>query len=345
MALYDHQEMEDFILETRGIQEASMYNFVNERQLFESIAAAYATDVRVYARSLDLILDSIRQAIGLPARLDRFLVLEHTDTSAPLYKEAYADSVGARIDLGSSVRPYLDTDSPVRWQGNDSVYITLASGGDRGTHIWTRTRNMIPRMHLMAVNLPARFESENGAVTVEFLDDGLQQIFVYTAFALEFEGEGFEMRRVSDRVVRLSKSGERSVIRISELRGTFLEPQVDDRVIRVIIDGRDVSFGGQDPVFIDGRTYIPIRDVFVRLGYDFIWDNETQVITIADDDDIIEIIIGSSEFTKNGIIYSLSAPARFVDGTIMMPMREVLESLGLGMHWDPVRQEVFIILP
>ncbi|MCL2227198.1 MAG: stalk domain-containing protein [Oscillospiraceae bacterium] len=341
-ALYDLPSLEDFIFQTRNIQEAALYNFVTELQMFKSIAAAKATDVRVYARPADLALESLRQAVGLPVRLDRFLVIEHTDQSAPLFDEVYADSVGVRIELGHMAHPHLDTDSPVRWANGNAFYLTLSGGGSQGTHIWTRPRGLMPRTHLVAVNLPAEIEGGNGVFTVEFLEDGLQQIFVHSAYAIAFEGEGFELRRVSDRVSRLSKTGPRSTITISALPGTFWVFQEEIMPIRVAIDRQDVIFDDQDPVIIDGRTLIPVRGVFEALGFDVNWDGDEQRVTLLRDDHIVKLHADSGVFTTNGVTYNLDVPAQIIGGRTMLPLRAVLESLGYSLHWDSGAQTVFI---
>jgi len=343
MALYNHSGLEDFVFQTRRIQETAMYNFVCERQMFTSIAAAKATDVRVYARMSDLVLDFLRQSVGIPKRLDRFLVSEHVDTTAPLFEEAFADSVGVRIVLGNTPHPLLHTDSPVHWANENGFYLTLAGSESRGTHIWTRSHHMRSRLHLTAVNLPAEITNNNGEITVEFLEDGLQQIFVFSLYAFDFEGEGFELRRVSDRISRLTKTGERGTVRISEQGRTAWEPMRVERIIRVRFEGVNINFENQEPAMIDGMTFIPVREVFETLGFAVNWDEQSQAITISNDEYVVEIVVGAESFKANGTVLELEAPAQRIGESTMLPLRNVLESIGFTMYRDFIRQVVFII--
>ncbi|MCL2227204.1 MAG: WD40 repeat domain-containing protein [Oscillospiraceae bacterium] len=213
-ALYNHQALEDFIFRIRDAQEAHLFNFVTETQLVKTVAAAMATDVRIYMRPMDILSDFLRRAMGRTPRFDRFLVTEHSDASAPLFEETYANSIGVRIELCSTLRPFLDTDSPVRFATGNIFYLTLAGGGNRGTRIWTRYQNVSPATHLMAVNLPAEIVRDGNMITVEFLEDGLQQIFLYSESGVDIQNEAFEVRSVSQRIYRISKTGDRGTLEI-----------------------------------------------------------------------------------------------------------------------------------
>jgi hypothetical protein len=217
-ALYDHQALEDYIFRIRGAQESLLYNFVTERQLSKSIAAALATEVRVYFRPVDVISDFLRQVSGRAPRLDRFLVVVHNDVSAPLFDEVYAGSIGVRVDLGGLARPFPDTDSAVRFSKGNALFLSLAGGGSRGTRIWSRHENVAPALNVMAVNLPAGVVSSNGEVTVEFFEDGLQQVFLYSDSPIVLRGDGFEVRTVDVNTYRVSKTGPKSTVIIGTVQ-------------------------------------------------------------------------------------------------------------------------------
>jgi len=204
--------VEAHLVEIRGVMDHHLYNFVTEPQLASSIAAAMHTEVRVYVRLRDMIADFFRELTGRAPRFDRYLAVEHRDMELPLFDAVYADSIGVRVALGDGTRSYLDTDAPVVLYRGGGTYLSLAGNGQRGTRIWTRHDAERRDTHLLAVNLPADIRDESGEITVSFLEDGLQQVFVYSASGFDIQGDGFEVSAVRDHVYRISMTGARSTL-------------------------------------------------------------------------------------------------------------------------------------
>jgi hypothetical protein len=171
-AIENPGSVENYLKSIGETQQSLLYNFVTEPQLFKSIAAVMAADVRVTRRPADMLADLFRRAAGRTPRLDLRLSVQHKDTTAPLYDKRYADSIGVRVELGGKARPYLDSDALVRHQNN----LSLAGGPVR---IWTRHEQVTPPVRLAAVNLPAKISQKRGEIKIEFLEDGLQQAFIY----------------------------------------------------------------------------------------------------------------------------------------------------------------------
>ena len=115
----------------------------------------------------------------------------------------------------------------------------------------------------------------------------------------------------------------------------------------VEIDGQRVSFDGQGPVIISGRTLVPVRGVFEQLGYSVNWDEEFQAVYLtgpgeAASRDNIRLVIGHYEFNTNGEQLTLDVPPQIINGSTMLPLRAVLESVGIGLDWDGARSAVII---
>ena len=115
--------------------------------------------------------------------------------------------------------------------------------------------------------------------------------------------------------------------------------------IIVEIDGARVVFPDQGPVLIDGRVLVPVRGVFEHLGYTPYWDEATLTATLADGVNTIVITIGQTTFTTNGVQYTLDVPAQTIGGRTMIPLRHVLESVGMTLDWDGDRNAVLITTP
>lgn len=115
-----------------------------------------------------------------------------------------------------------------------------------------------------------------------------------------------------------------------------------DSAIRVTIDGAEVTFEGQGPVIVDGRTLVPVRGVFEQLGFEPIWDGEARTATLTREDYVIVITIDSAAFTTNGETYTLDVPAQIMNDSTMLPLRAVLESVGYELEWDDDTRTVLI---
>ncbi|MCL2047914.1 MAG: copper amine oxidase N-terminal domain-containing protein [Defluviitaleaceae bacterium] len=51
--------------------------------------------------------------------------------------------------------------------------------------------------------------------------------------------------------------------------------------ITIIINDTEVLFTDQCPVIVDGRTLVPIRDVFEALGYSVAWNEEMPAVLLS----------------------------------------------------------------
>jgi Leucine-rich repeat (LRR) protein len=112
--------------------------------------------------------------------------------------------------------------------------------------------------------------------------------------------------------------------------------------IRVRVDGQPVLFTDRNPVIIDGRTLVPIRDVFEFVGFVVEWDGVARQAVLTSDDYEIVVTIGSDSFTTNGAAHTLDVPARIIEGRTMLPIRALLENVGYYVSWDS-RQRIVLV--
>ena len=112
--------------------------------------------------------------------------------------------------------------------------------------------------------------------------------------------------------------------------------------INVTINGQQVIFQDQAPAIVDGRTLVPVRGVFEALGFEVGWDGALQQVTLASDNYVVTLTVGSYIFTTNGEEFSLDVPAQIIGGSTMLPIRAVLESVGYYVGWNSATQAVQI---
>ena len=112
--------------------------------------------------------------------------------------------------------------------------------------------------------------------------------------------------------------------------------------IRVTVDGETVNFTNQQPVIVDGRTLVPVRGVFETMGFDVDWHPEDRQAVLSRGNDIIVLTIDSATFFVRSEIRTLDVPAQIINGSTMVPLRAVLESVGYNLDWDGETSTVVI---
>jgi len=128
----------------------------------------------------------------------------------------------------------------------------------------------------------------------------------------------------------------------------------DNIAVRVIVSGQEITFADQGPVIVDGRTLVPIRDVFEAIGFDIEWHEETSTVLLSRDIGLyIAVEIGASHFssavfhpdtlTGHAVIIPLEVPAQIIGGRTMLPLRGILEHVGYDLAWDEGARTVTVI--
>jgi len=115
--------------------------------------------------------------------------------------------------------------------------------------------------------------------------------------------------------------------------------------VTVEINGQRVNFEDQPPIIIDGRTLVPVRGVFEMLGYSVEWEQSTSTATLSSAANTILITVGSPVFINNGRAHNLDVPAQVINGRTMIPLRAVVESVGLSLGWNEQTQTIAVSTP
>jgi len=133
--------------------------------------------------------------------------------------------------------------------------------------------------------------------------------------------------------------------------------------IRVTVDGVAVDFGNRQPVIVDGRVLVPVRDwipsdelfgVMMGLEGAVIGGPHLEVMLlrtryIEHDGEYIRTLVNNIFFTigsdsfldfRNQIFTYV--PAQIIDGQIMVPIRRIAQSLGYHVYWDGETNTVII---
>lgn len=118
--------------------------------------------------------------------------------------------------------------------------------------------------------------------------------------------------------------------------------------ISVYVDADPVYFD-VPPVIENGRTLVPMRAIFEKLGATVEWDAATQTAKATKNDIIVSIKIGNPSMAWNDTSYgisefiSLDVPAKIIDGRTLIPLRAVSEAFGCKVGWDGKDRVISII--
>ncbi len=114
-------------------------------------------------------------------------------------------------------------------------------------------------------------------------------------------------------------------------------PVVEEAIpdhITVFVNNEELVFKNAQPVIVDGRTLVPMRDIFEALGLIVGWDGETKTVTGKKGVTNISLTIGKTKMLVNGAEQPLDVPAQIISGSTMVPLRAISNSVGCKVTWD-----------
>lgn len=109
----------------------------------------------------------------------------------------------------------------------------------------------------------------------------------------------------------------------------------------VYYNGKKIKFD-QIPVIENGRTLVPLRAIFEKIGAEVLWDANTQTVTATKDDVSVSLTINSKTATKNGVPVELDVPAKIVGGRTLVPVRFISDCFEVSVEWDDVMRKVIL---
>ncbi len=108
--------------------------------------------------------------------------------------------------------------------------------------------------------------------------------------------------------------------------------------VLVYIDGKKVEFTNE-PIIINGRTMVPLREIFEALGANVTWDGKKQIVGATRGSASVSMTIGSATMNVSGKpSVKLDAAPVIKNSRTFIPLRAVSEAFGLQVGWyDPNR--------
>jgi len=177
---------------------------------------------------------------------------------------------------------------------------------------------------ILAIKLQTQKKKWRNAVAISFSD--AQSIPPVVSYSEEGNVLKFE---VDHQVVTLDINNETVGLKEKE------------NSIKVMVDGMPVQFD-VPPTIVNNRTMVPMRKIFEALGAEVQWDERTGTITAKKEHTTIVLKTDSNDFVINGETGKLDVPVMVQDGTALVPVRFISESLGAKVLWKSSIQTVDI---
>lgn len=201
------------------------------------------------------------------------------------------------------------------------------------------TTNQIIRIMNERINKFQELELENKEYLIEKMESRIENA---TDRLNEFREKLTKEREQMKEKVRNSYTDEEK----EQIEGVAnkLKKHADLKVLpfeNIYARGRKLKFD-IPPVIKQGRTLIPVRALAVAYGFIVEWDADNAKVTLEKEDKVIELYIDSMEAFVNDVSIELDVPAEIFNGRTVVPLRFIIESIGLNVKWDSVTETIYI---
>ena len=112
----------------------------------------------------------------------------------------------------------------------------------------------------------------------------------------------------------------------------------------MILNGEELSFDVYPRIY-NGRVLVPLRAIFEAMGAKVNWDNNAKTVTATKVSTVVELTIGDTSPTINGVVHPIDQPGIIVNGRALAPLRFVGEAFGGDVRWDEATKTVYITMP
>lgn len=109
----------------------------------------------------------------------------------------------------------------------------------------------------------------------------------------------------------------------------------------VYLDGQPLSFE-TPPVIEEGYSLVPLRTIFEAEGAKVSWDENTRTVTATKNDIVFTYRIGDRTALKNKDQLEMPIAGKIIDGSTMIPLRLISETLGNLVKWHEYSRTITI---
>ena len=112
------------------------------------------------------------------------------------------------------------------------------------------------------------------------------------------------------------------------------------------IDGAAINkkTAGVSPVVINSRTMVPVRALTEKMGYKVSWIDAKKQVTIENQNNKIELVIGKANAKVNGVDKKITdnVSPMVINSSTYVPIRFVVENMGLDINYDAKDNKIML---
>jgi hypothetical protein len=127
--------------------------------------------------------------------------------------------------------------------------------------------------------------------------------------------------------------------------GALAQQTPSRELVRVTVNGEDVTFATTQPYVKGGHTLVPIRGVFEKIGAKVDYDSKKKMVSAYKPGIEVVLIIGSNKALVNNEEKWIPMAAQVTSGSTMVPLRFLSETLGATVSYDVEAKIVNIYVP
>lgn len=111
--------------------------------------------------------------------------------------------------------------------------------------------------------------------------------------------------------------------------------------ITVLVNGEKVNFD-QAPVIENGRTLVPVRAIFEKLGAQVSYEPVRKKVYAELGSRYVAFLIGADTIYTNDGGTKIDTPAKIINDRTLVPVRAVSEGFGAKVGWDQATRTVTV---
>jgi len=114
--------------------------------------------------------------------------------------------------------------------------------------------------------------------------------------------------------------------------------------VNIIIDENNVSFTEQSPIILNGRTFVPLRGVFDKIGFSVDWNANTKTAVLKNGSITITARENFMEINNNGniILASEDILPKLINNYFMFPISAISLCTDAKIKWDSENKTVIM---
>lgn len=114
--------------------------------------------------------------------------------------------------------------------------------------------------------------------------------------------------------------------------------------VSIVVNGNLVEFSDGDvkPTIYDNRVYVPVRKACECLGIEIQYNADEGKMYFIKGSNVASHAKGTSTIEVNGRYVYFDTPSLNINGSTLMPIRMLAESLGTTVTWNDSTKTVYI---